>query len=107
MEHASAPVHVRLVKPSEVCQELMDTVWQNTEKEIVATNILKLSLFHNHDRWVPFTWEEYVAFCSHYVTPAEHAILNDLADTGYLSKGLGDKYIFTMRILDVYTQYVH
>lgn len=98
--------HISLVKPSEVVEELMDTVWQNTEKEIVATNILKLSRFRNNNRWVPFSWDEYVAFCSHRATLSEQQILDDLAATGYLAK-LGDKYVFTMRLLDVYAQYVH
>ena len=98
--------HISLVKPSEVVEELMDTVWQNTEKEIVATNILKLSRFRNNNRWVPFSWDEYVAFCSHRATLSEQRILDDFAATGYLAK-LGDTYVFTMRLLDVYAQYVH
>ena len=101
------PIPIQLVKPSAVQYPLIDTPWQNAEREVVAENIVKLSCFRNADRWVPFTWEEYVAFCTHHVSAEEHAILNDFVATVYLAKPLGEQYFFTMKMLDVFAQYVH
>lgn len=93
------------IKPSDVVKPLLDTVWQNTEKEVVASNICKLSRFKNGDDWKPFTWEDYVSFCSHLATLSERAILDGFAEVGYLEKDAVGTYRFTRKILGVYMQY--
>jgi len=93
------------VKPSDVVKPLFDTVWQNTEKEIVASNICKLSRFKNGDDWKPFTWEDYVSFCSHHVTSGEQDILDGFVGTGYLEKDPAGTYSFTRKIIGLYMQY--
>jgi hypothetical protein len=80
-----------MIKPSDVKKPLMDTPWQNSERETIATNILKLSRFANSDDWKPFTWEDYVEFCSHTPSHGEKAILDEFAENGYLKKD-GEMY---------------
>ena len=96
---------LNLFRPSEVSKPLWDTPWQNSERETIATNILKLSRHGNGDQWKPFTWEEYVEYCAHDVTEAERRILDDFVETGYLSKDQSGKYHFENRIIGVYMMY--
>lgn len=93
------------IKPSDVTKELFGSPWQNCEKETIASNICKLSRFKNGDDWKPFTWDDYVSFCSHDVTSYEHDVLDGFADTGYLEKDAAGTYRFTRKILGVYMQY--
>jgi hypothetical protein len=92
------------IKPSEVKKPLMGTPWQNSERETVATNILKLSRFKNGDSWKPFSWADYVSFCSHEPIREERDILDEFAEEGYLKKD-SDTYSFTKKIIDIYVQY--
>ena len=92
-------------KPSDVKKALFGTVWQNYEKEVIATNILKLSRKRSKDRWLPFTWEDYVEFCTHRVSVNERNFLDELVRTGYLKKNAAGTYSFTKKIIDVYKQY--
>lgn len=94
-----------MVKPSEVTHQLMDSPWQNHERETVAGNLVKLSKFENDDEWKPFTWEDYVEFCSHTPSAGESAILDEFADTGYLAKDDDGVYAFERKILGVYMQH--
>ncbi len=93
------------IKPSDVIKPVMGTPWRNYEKEIVAMNIIKLSRFRNGDEWKPFTWDDYVKFCSHQPTQGEATILDNFARTGYLEKTSEGVYIFTKKILDLYAEY--
>ncbi len=93
-----------MIKPSDVKGPLMDTVWQNSEREIVATNILKMARFANDDQWASFTWEGYVDFCSHTPSHGEKAILDEFAENGYLRKE-NNTYHFELKIIGVYMQY--
>jgi len=94
-----------LISPSCVKKPLFGTVWQNCEKETVATNILKLARYGKGDKWESFTWADYVDFCSHQPSEEEHRILDEFASTGYLEKGDGGAYSFTNKIIGVYGQY--
>jgi hypothetical protein len=95
---------LRPIKPSDVVKRLVGTVWRKREREIVATNILKLARFHHNDEWKGFTWDDYVGFCSHQPTKQEKDILQEFVREGYLSKD-GEKYVFTNKIIGVYMQY--
>ncbi len=95
---------LEIIKPSDVSKPLMGTVWKNSERETIATNIVKLSRFQNGDKWEPFTWEDYVEFCSHTPCGGEKAILEEFARTGYLDKD-EETYSFTRKIIGVYMQY--
>lgn len=96
---------LEMIKPSNVKKALRSTPWQNCERETVATNILKLSRFKNLDTWSPFSWNDYVEFCSHNPTDGEHAILDEFAENGYLSKDSVGDYCFKRKIIGVYMQY--
>lgn len=93
------------IKPSDVDKPLFDSVWQNSEKEQIASNILKLARFRNGDTWGSFTKKDYVEFCSHRVTDSEYHILDKFAETGYLNKDSDGVYSFTRKIIGVYMQY--
>ena len=90
-------------RPSQVTKPLFDTVWRNSERETIATNLLKMAR-SNGDAWSSFTWDDYVGFCSHSVSPAEKAIINEFAETGYLKDENGI-YSFTAKMIGVYMQY--
>lgn len=95
---------VTIIKPSDVTKRLVGTVWQNREKEIVAINILKLAQHQLGDDWKPFTWEDYASFCSHPPSYKEEVIIEEFAETGYLSKDCMT-YNFTRKLVGVYMQY--
>lgn len=94
-----------MIKPSDVTKGLWDTPWQNSERETIATNILKLARHRNGDEWKSFTWQDYVDFCSHRPTPAEERILEEFVKTGYLSKDADGAYQFERKIIGLYMQY--
>lgn len=94
-----------VMKPSYVTKHPMDTPWQSFEKETVAMNIVKLSHFKNKDQWRPFTWEDYVEFCSHSPSGEQHKILDEFADTGYLTKDDDGTYSFTRKIIGLFMQF--
>ncbi|MDP1884658.1 MAG: hypothetical protein Q8L10_04840 [Candidatus Moranbacteria bacterium] len=93
------------IKPSDVQRPLFDTPWQNSERETIATNILKLARFSKKDCWESFTWEDYEKFCSHHVSNMEHMILDEFVGKGYLSKNTEGVYNFTNKIIGVYMMY--
>lgn len=93
------------IKPSDVTKMIFDTVWENSEKETVATNILELARDQKGDEWKPFTWEDYVAYCSHEVDDDEEEVLDEFVSTGYLSKDTSGAYHFKQKILGVYRKY--
>lgn len=94
-----------MIRPSDVTRSLVETPWHNSERETVATVILKMSRFENDDQWQPFTWADYVRFRSHVLTQGEKAILDEFVDMGYLSRGPNDTYVFKRKIIGVYMQY--
>ena len=95
---------VEMIKPSDVKKGLWDTPWQNSERETIAMNILKLARA-KEDKWDSFTWQDYVEFCSHRPTLAEERILEEFASTGYLSKDGDGAYHFTRKIVGLYMMY--
>ena len=97
--------HVKF-KPSDVSHgHLWNSPWDNCEREMVASNILKLAHYNKDNEWQPFTWEEYLDFCSHGVSYVEQSILNEFVRDGYLLLE-DDVYNFASKILGVYLQYL-
>ena len=98
-------------KPSDVENDhFWNSPWQNCEKEMVARNIVKLARFKNDDTWLPFTWDDYMDFCSHGPSYGESRILDEFVDTGYLTfvqdeDGDGGVFSFTPKIIGVFLKY--
>ncbi len=75
-----------IVKPSHIQDGgLWDSEWQNTEKEVIARNIVFLSQ-EIDDVWLEFTWKEYEEMCTHCVSGSEKGVLDDFVEDGYLSR---------------------
>lgn len=67
----------------------------------------------NPDQWEPFTWNQYVDFCSHRVTSEEKRVLDAFVNGGkpvlmssaYISPGWlsfdGEKYAFTDQMVNM------
>lgn len=87
------------VSPNDLHVSLFDTIWQNSEKETIASNLLMLAKSLN--AWWPFTWEDYKAFCTHVVTDSEHSVIRSFVDDGYLREAEG-VYHFTLKMIGVY-----
>lgn len=94
------------VLPSNVdtSSHFWSTDWQNSEKEVVARNIVLISLWGG-DSWSSFTWGEYIERCEHSVSHAEQTTLGKLAGGGYLTKE-GDHYVITESFLHVLRDYI-
>lgn len=80
------------------------TVWQNSEKETIACNIVLISKWGGN-KWEPFTWEEYKKRCRHKVTDSEKAVLDSFVEEGYLTLTDG-KYMVTKRFIAALSEYV-
>jgi len=74
------------VKPKDIETHghFFGTIWQNTEKETIARNIVLISQW-NKNTWLDFTWEQYQAACEHEVTVKEESILDSLVRDGSLT----------------------
>lgn len=91
----------------------MGSVFQNSECETILRNIVMLQKKANPERWTPFTWEDYKAFCTHKVTSSELGVLNAFVKggkpvfntTAHLSPGWlsleGDKFSFTDKMIEM------
>lgn len=93
---------VDTVKPNDfdISHGLIGSPFRNTEKEIIAKNIIMLSRLNN-DKWLSFTWEEYQEKCSHRPTSAEKEILDRFVAGGFLKiedgiYSIQDKFIATL-----------
>lgn len=97
------------ISPSDVKRNLTGTPWRDSNREIVAENILKLARLWKGDRWDPFTWEEYVRFRAETspnpATDVERWILERFIDTEYLVREADGSYGFGMKLLSLYRQY--
>lgn len=95
-----------MIKPSDVTKEdLIGSPLRCSEYETIAKNILALSRVANNDTWTPFTWDEYVAFCTHTAEPSELRILDKFVELGYLRKSSDGKYGFQRRLVAIYMMY--
>lgn len=92
--------------------DFMSSVFQNSECETILRNIVLLQQ-QTPDKWTPFSWEEYKAFCSHRVSDAEKGVLDAFVNGGkpvtftsaYLTPGWlafdGEKYSFTEKMIEM------
>lgn len=97
----------QIVGPNDISinGNFMDTVWQNSEKETVARNIIMVCRVINTKNWQSFCWEEYKELCSHDVTDGEKCILEDFVKTGYLVK-MADEYYVTSFFIHALKDYI-
>jgi hypothetical protein len=108
----------RLAYPKEIRtnHEFMSSVFRNAECEIVLRNIVLLQKKTSPDAWIPFSWEDYKAFCTHDVSEKEHHVLNVFVNggksvpststdqsSGWLAFD-GENYTFTEQMIDMLSQ---
>jgi len=95
------------LKPNDfdTSRRFMDLVWQNCETEIIARNIVLISIQQNGEEWTAFTWERYCQLCTHTVGAGERDILEKLVRGNYLDK-VGDQYSVNDRFIAAITKYV-
>ena len=91
----------------------MGSVFQNSECESILRNIVVMQKKVNPDKWTPFSWEDYKAFCTHDVSDSEKDVLNAFVNggkpvwntTAYITKGWlafdGEKYRFTPYMIEM------
>jgi len=74
------------VRPSDIdiSNGLCGSDLGNSEKETIACNVISISQ-QQGDGWFSFTWDTYVAACSHEVTMGERDILDAFVEEGLLS----------------------
>jgi len=97
-----------------ISRPFMGSVWQNSETETIARNVVVIQQKLDGTKWTPFTWEQYKAGCSHNVTVAEREVLEALVhggrpatftsailQPGYLTKDADGKYSVTEKFVDV------
>jgi hypothetical protein len=72
------------IKPKDikVSKHYWNSVFQNTECEVILRNVVKQQRKANPEEWTPFTWEDYKAFCTHNVSYKEQQVLNAFAKGG-------------------------
>jgi hypothetical protein len=96
-----------ILKPHQfdTSRSFMDLVWQHSETETIARNIVLISTQQNSEEWTPFTWERYSQLCTHKVGAGERDILEQLVRGNYLDK-VGEQYSVTDRFIEAITKYV-
>lgn len=85
----------------ETKERFWDSPFQNSEKEIVARNVVLISK-KNNNQWFAFTWEEYCERCYHTPTWEEKSILDWFVSQGLMTCEDGafeitDEFIFTLQ----------
>lgn len=94
------------IKPSDIHYEdgFFGTTWQKCEKETIARNICVV-MEKRDDKFVPFTWDEYVDMVEHKASLAEKSILDGFVEDGYLAFE-DDKYDVNFRFIAVLIDYI-
>jgi len=77
----------------EVKDHLWNSPFQNSEKEIIARNLILLSQW-NENQWLEFSWEGYQLLCKHNVTLKEKDVLDWFVSEGLL-RFRNEKYSIT------------
>lgn len=62
--------------------EYWNSPFQNKECEIIMRNIVLLQRAANPEKWTPFTWGDYVKFCTHGVTISEKMVIDAFVNGG-------------------------
>lgn len=99
--------------------DFMGSVFQNSECETILRNIVMLQKKANPEKWTPFSWEDYKAFCTHSVSDVEKRVLVAFVNGGkpvwntsaYLSAGWldfdGVNYSFTPKMIEMLGKNYH
>jgi len=108
------------LKPSDfdLTGDFMGSKFRNRETEIIARNIVVISLMMSPHAWTPFTWEKYCELCNRECSPVERGILEALVhggkpalyatkilEPGYLEKNDADEYFVTEKFLSAISQF--
>jgi len=90
------------IKPSDynTKRSFMDTIWQNSERETIARNIVIIQ----GDDFAPFTFDEYVKLCGHASAPGDEWVVEALADEGYLDRS-GETFMVNLNFLGAIEKY--
>ncbi len=81
-------------------RDFMDSVWQNSERETIARNIVMIQ----DEEFEPFTFVEYVDRCDHSSAPGDEWVVKALADEGYLDRD-GDTFMVNFNFLAAIEKY--
>ena len=104
-----------MIKPSCIATDhrFMGSPFKNSECETVLRNIVLLQKNNNLKEWTPFSWDDYLKFCTHNPTESERGVLDAMVNGGrpvlYTSANLESgwlsfsdkKYSFTKKIIDM------
>jgi len=66
---------------------------KKAEHEIVLCNIVKMLKKINNKEWTAFSWDDYLAFCTHTVTYKEKCVLEELVDAKWINTEHGKYYL--------------
>lgn len=99
------------IKPSDIDVNhwFMGSVFRSSECETILRNIVCLQ--RKHQKFTPFSWDDYKSFCTHSISADEKTILDSFVDGRYISYKIsnaagggylemkGDKYVFTSKLI--------
>ena len=100
--------------PNQISTEsFIGSVFENSECETILRNIVILQKSKNPHSWTPFSWDDYVEFCTHNVSLGEKRVLDTFVKGGKpasntsanISGGwldyVEDKYLFTDKMVSM------
>lgn len=98
--------YISHVRPKDIKTDhwFMGSEFRNAECETVLRNIVLLQ--QQFEDWTPFTWDDYIGFCTHSVTLEERSVLDTFV-TGGKSPGsawieagwLDEGYVVTPKLI--------
>ena len=111
--HLKKIKNMYVFKPKDITTNhwFLDSVFRNSECEMILRNIVLLQKNANPEMWTPFSWEDYKKFCSHDVTYHEKDVLDAFVNGGkpvlgssaFLESGWldfdGERYSFTLKMV--------
>ena len=110
------------VRPADIkTNSFMNSVFQNTECEVILHNIVLMQKKLNPENWTPFSWQQYKDFCTHSVSNDEQDVLEAFVRGGkptwntsaYLQPGWlsfdkeTNKYFFTDKMINMLSDRYH
>lgn len=81
--------------------------WSDGKIVFVAETIVTIQKRMSIEKWLPFSFSDYMDKCDHIATYEEKKIMNGLADTGYLKIDSDNKYNVTPLFLQVIERFVN
>lgn len=83
IESEKAINNQEMYNPSQISTgDFMNSIFQNSECETILRNIVMLQKSSDPSEWTPFSWEDYVEFCTHKVTRLEKSVLDAFVNGG-------------------------